>query len=138
MAAAVARYETCRVARGGGDAPAEDMHTQEAYSIRKCPVSADCFQFEYLKMVSLTPCRRCHGEKAFRRDMLKPTCYSWIAGLDLESYGVQEDLEGYGVEWCDADTCLNHYRFHAENLARRMAEGCSKGSKRPGGGFWSD
>jgi hypothetical protein len=97
------------------------MHTQETYTIQKCTDSNDYVSIQYLKLVSLTPCGECNGNKACRKGQLKPICHGWIAALDPESYGIRDDLDSFGIEWCNTDTCLNHHRFHAENLTSRLA-----------------
>ena len=81
---------------------------------------------EYVKNISLTSCWTCHGPETAYKQLFKPTCYNWIVALDPASYGIRYDTDGYGVEWCNTETCLNHHRFHAENLAQKLAAKCSK------------
>lgn len=115
------------------DSAKHSWHYHQSFKVKKCESSTDCFQINYGKHILLTPCRPCHGPKVFKRETMKPTCYNWIAALDPESYGIQDDSDRYGVDWCDTDTCLNHHRFHAMNLARNIASSYGRWNGKSGG-----
>ena len=79
-------------------------------NISKCWGGEGCLIVDYVTTVMLPA----DGRRLSKMDR------NWYAALDPDSYGLTNDIDGFGIYWCKAEGCRNYYRFICSRLQRLL------------------
>jgi hypothetical protein len=98
----------CYYESSSGIPPFQGCHDLHYADILGCEVESNCV------VVSYSSCVVILLDESDRH--VGAMDANWYQALDPDSYGLTEDVEGFGVYWCKDRGCKNYYRFARSRL----------------------